>query len=118
MIIKYATYYENKENHLIVQCFIKNGIYYLKCKDKYLNAADNDDKHFNEITLIDSIPEKYKRLQFHFTKNNTFKVVKWNQNIYLTMEMITSNYSSISFDDREETIRYGEHLELYLESVL
>ena len=83
----YGTYYKNIENNLVVQCSIKDNIYYLMCNNKYMYVNGID------IGLSDELPAKHQRLQFHYTADNTFKVVQWDQNIYLTLKLITSNYS-------------------------
>lgn len=76
---------------------------------------DNKYMYVNDIDIGFSgeLPEKNQRLQFHLN-NNRFKVVQWNQNVYLTINIITSNYSVIQFDASEEIVRWGKPLELFL----
>jgi hypothetical protein len=88
---------------LIVQCVVENNIVYIKHENKYLYASED-----NFIKLSRTLPTKSQRLQFHFT-NNKFKVVKWNQNAYLTIEWVKASYGAIMFD------KWRNGTELYLE---
>ncbi|CAM0141848.1 hypothetical protein VKS41_004452 [Umbelopsis sp. WA50703] len=103
----YATYYANCSDSLIVQCSIIDGIYYLTHDNKYFHVADDSD----EISLTDQLPSKEQRLEFEVTERNTFKTVQWNRNLYLTFELITSNYSILFFN------AYGSHVELFLKKI-
>jgi hypothetical protein len=101
----YATYYRNRTDPIVVQCYIIDGIFYLVRKNKYLHVADGRDK----MSFTDQFPIKHQRLQFQVTNKNTFKTVQWNQLNYLTTFSPTTNYTNLMLKEGND-----DHLELYL----
>lgn len=100
--------FENKltgstyKTDLIVQCTVENNIAYIKHKNKYLYASDD-----SSIKLSSTSPTKNQRLQFHFT-DNKLKIVRWNQNLYLTIDWVKASYGLVAFEK-------GDGTELYLD---
>jgi hypothetical protein len=101
----YATYYSNRTDPIVVQCYITDGIFYLVRKNKYLHVADGR----VNMSFTDQFPIKHQRLQFQVTNKNTFKTVQWNQLNYLTALGLTSNYTDLTLEEGNDN-----HLELYL----
>ncbi|KAI9286244.1 hypothetical protein BC943DRAFT_351585 [Umbelopsis sp. AD052] len=106
----YATYYLNHANKIPVRCSIIDGIHYLTCENYYLQVYD----HLGELGFKDTIPEKEDRIEFHTTENNTFKTVRWDNDIWLALQKDTFNYSSVTFNRDEAIVRWDKPLELIL----
>ncbi|KAI9286251.1 hypothetical protein BC943DRAFT_336533 [Umbelopsis sp. AD052] len=106
----YATYHLNHANKIPVRYSIIDGIHYLTCENYYLQVYD----HLGELGFKDTIPEKENRIEFHTTENNTFKTVRWDDDIWLALEKETFNYSSVTFNDNEAIVRWDKPLELIL----
>ncbi|KAG2171338.1 hypothetical protein INT43_002960 [Umbelopsis isabellina] len=93
---------------LIFRCSIINGIYHLLCNNKYLHFTSG---YLAGISLMDQVPTKEQRLQFQVTKNNTFKIMPWNQSDYLKIEVMKASSCVLVFFSN------GEPLELFLKRV-
>ncbi|KAG2179429.1 hypothetical protein INT44_006275 [Umbelopsis vinacea] len=106
----YATYHLNHANKIPVRCSVIDGIHYLTCENYYLQVYD----HLGELGFKDTIPEKENRIEFHTTENNTFKTVRWDNDIWLAFQKETFNYSSVTFNRDEAIVRWDKPLELIL----
>lgn len=109
----YATYRLNRADKIVVRYSIVDGIHYLTREDQYLQVYEDG----NELGFADEIPEKEKRLEFHVTANNTFKIVQWDQGIWLTFKKQSLNCSYLHFNDHEAVVKWGKPLELLLKKV-
>ncbi|KAI9296129.1 hypothetical protein K502DRAFT_364381 [Neoconidiobolus thromboides FSU 785] len=95
-----------------VTCETRDGITYIKHGGQYLYAPEDEE---NSIRLTPHLPKAEERLQFHITHKNTFKITKWNQDIYAAIEWVKSSFGAIYFDDTEVQLRWGEGMEVYLQ---
>jgi hypothetical protein len=104
----YTPYRLKHAHKMVVRYTVIDGIHYLTHENRFLQG------YVQKVGLVDQLPEKDMRLEFHVTENNTFKTVQWNKSIWLTLQKHTVNNSSIEFDHQEVTIRWGTPLELFL----
>jgi hypothetical protein len=80
--VMYVTYHLNRADKIVVRYSIVDGIHYLTRESYFLQVHDDQ----AEITFMDKIPEKEKRIKFHVTENNTFKAVQWDKDIWLALQ--------------------------------
>ncbi|KAJ2961631.1 hypothetical protein NQZ79_g3165 [Umbelopsis isabellina] len=109
----YATYRLNRSEKIIVRYIARDAIHYLTYKNQILQGVCSQD----EIGFDKELPGKNGRLKFHVTENNTFKIVQWDDDIWLTFEKHTLCNSSITFTSKLEFVRVPKPLELSLKKV-
>ncbi|KAG0012595.1 hypothetical protein BGZ80_011637, partial [Entomortierella chlamydospora] len=78
----------------LVSCETIDSILYLKYDDKYLYATNE-----KEIGLKVDVPERHERLRFLMSDNNTFRISKWDQEVFATLEWIKCSYGAVWFEE-------------------
>ncbi|CAM0135959.1 unnamed protein product [Umbelopsis sp. WA50703] len=106
----YATYRLNRSETIVVRYSITGSIHYLTYENQYLQLGDDQD----EFRFDKEIPGKDRRLEFHVTENNAFKIVPWDDDVWLTFKKDTLNHSSITFNRHADIVRTAQPVELFL----
>ncbi|KAJ2962538.1 hypothetical protein NQZ79_g2293 [Umbelopsis isabellina] len=109
----YATYRLNLADKIIVRYSIIDGIHFLTYGNHYFQVCE-DGYCVEEVVFAEDLPDKKKTLEFHVTKNNTFKIAKWGTDSWLKFHKMSLNHSWLSLNVDEKVAKDLKPLELLL----